>query len=822
MSSLGSALGGRWWAKALGLLLVPVVIAAILLAATWNTDSRIHRVEAAIVNLDKAVTLNGQTVPLGRQLSAQLIDADSSQNFTWVLADATHASDGLKSGRYAAVVTIPENFSAAATSYAGTASSAEQATIDVATSPVAGIADTALGQSVAQAAAIALNQTLTQGYLDKVYVGFNDTGKQFQTVADAATKLSDGTKALSDGLAQAAPGSKQLADGLVQITLNGDKLRSGGGSLVSGIGQYTSGATQSADGAAQLSAGMGQLSAGSGQLRGAAGKLDDGIVLYEKLALTPYTQGVTALLTQSSGTYDLLIGLRQADSGVLAGGDIASYTTNANAVSGAVTSSAAALNSAAPAAATLAGNLDARTAAAVEAARSAVATCPASVGLPGSDACTGYAAGVKAAADASKTKVAAEVNATSGGQTLKALTGDIATSSAALDGVGAKAKGLLDGTTSLVATANNIPSVADLQTGKAYAAGLAAGGTGVVGGLNQVRGGIVIAQAKAQGTDPTQTLEYGITAYTGGVDQSAAGAQKLSTGLGQLAEGGPPLLSGAQQYVSGVGQVLDGIDQAAPGATKLADGVQQSADGSAQLADGTKQLADGLAKGATQVPSYTTEDRTQLSKVVASPISVSSLDELVQPGAALAALLMILALWAGAFATYTVLPAVRRRLALSSSPTAALVVEALRPGLLIVVVQALLVSAVGQAFVRLPAYRWLSLTVLLVLAGVAFVAVNHALAAWAKGAGRIFGIAAAVVTAATALTSAVPGWLDVVRPLSPLSPAYDAVRAVVSGGPGVTGPVFLLIAWTLIGAVFTVAAILRARTVSPAALAAVS
>jgi putative membrane protein len=361
-----------------------------------------------------------------------------------------------------------------------------------------------------------------------------------------------------------------------------------------------------------------------------------------------------------------------------------------------------------------------------------------------------------------------------------------------------------------------------LQQGKAGAAGLAAGGAGVVAGLDQVRGGIVIAQAQAQGTDPTKTIEYGIAAYTTGVDQSVAGAQKLSAGLAQLADGGAPLLSGAQQYVSGVGQVLDGIDQAAPGATQLADGLQKSADGSAQLADGTKQLADGLAKGASQVPSYSTEDRTQLSKVVASPISVSNLDELVQPVAALAALLMILALWAGAFATYTVLPAVRRRLALSSSPTVALVVEALRPGLLIVLAQALLVSAVGQAFVRLPAYRWLSLTVLLVLAGVAFVAVNHALAAWAKGAGRVFGIAAAVVTAATALTSSVPGWLDVVRPLSPLSPAYDAVRAVVSGGPGITGPVFLLIAWTLIGAVFTVAAILRARTVSPAALVAVS
>lgn len=815
MSDLDTTLGRRWWLKALGLLLVPVIIAAGLLAATWNTDSRIHQVEAAIVNLDKAVTLNGQTVPLGRQLSAELIGADTNQNFTWVLADATHASDGLKSGRYAAVVTIPENFSAAATSYAGTAGDAQQATIEVTTSPVAGIADTALGQSVAQAAAIALNQTLTEGYLDRVYLGFNETGAQFQTVADAATKLADGNKALSDGLGEAAPGSKQLADGLVQITLNGDALRTGGSQLVSGVGQYASGASQSAQGAAQLASGLSQLSANSSQLTAGVTQLDAGLGTYQA-GLTQYTTGVTSLLTSLPQQVDLLMGLRQIDDALLAGGDAATYTANASALSQAVTSTAAAISGSASEAATISGGLDAATSAKIDTATAAL-TCPASVGASGSDACKGYAAGVAAAAAASKKAASAAIAApgASGKNLSQALAG-VSGGAAAMDAVAPKVQALIGGTTTLVTTVDNIPAASVLQQEKDGATQLAAAGAPLVSGLGQLRAGV------SESLGGEKSLEYGVTAYTAGVGQAATGAQQLSAGLGQLADGGGALLSGAQQYVSGVGQLLDGIDQAAPGATQLADGLSKSADGSAQLADGSKQLADGLAKGASQLPSYSTQDRTQLSKVVASPISVTSLDDLVQPGAALAALLMILALWAGAFATYTVLPAVRKRLALSSSPTGALVAEALRPGLVIVLVQALLVSAVGQVFVRLPAQRWLSLTVLLLLVSVAFAAVNHALAAWGKGAGRVVGVAAAVVTAATALTSAVPGWLDTIRPLSPLSPAYDAVRAVVSGGPGVTGPVFLLIGWTLLGALFTVAAILRARTVSPAALASVS
>jgi putative membrane protein len=783
MSGLSTTLGGRWWAKALGLLLIPVLIATGLLAATWKSDTRLSKVQAAIVNLDKAVTLGGKTVPMGRQLSAQLIAAEEGQNFTWVLADASHASDGLKSGRYAAVVTIPENFSAAATSYAGTASDAQQATIDVATSPVAGIADSAIGQSVAQAAAIALNQTLTEGYLDQVYLGFNTTGTQFQTVADAAKKLADGGTALSDGL--------------YQITSNGGLVKTGGTSLVSGISQYTSGASQSATGASQLASGLSQLSANSAQLRSGVTKLDAGIGTY-RAGLVQYTDGATGILTGVPGQADLLTAIRQLTDAALAGQNMTQYGTSVNTTAGTAVATTAAITTNATDAAGLSGNLDSRATTAIDTATGALA-CPSSVGSAGSPECLAYAQGVAAAAAASKTAVTGQINATSNGKTLDQLIAAISGSAAAQSVNNAKIQTIVSTTTSLVGAANNAPSTTLLAEEKAGATALIPGGAGLVAGLDQMRAGVSVGQL---------SLEYGINAYTGGVDQSAAGAQQLASGLGKLSSGGSTLLSGAQQYVSGVGQLVDGVGQSSTGA--------------AQLADGTKQLADGLAKGATQVPSYTTADRTQLSKVVASPISVSSLDGLVQPGAALAALLMILALWIGALATYTVLPAVRRRLAMSSSATAALVVEALRPGLVIVLVQALLVSAVGQAFVRLPAYRWLELTLLLLVAGVAFVAVNHALTAWAKGAGRVVGVAFAVITLATALTSAVPGWLDAIRPLSPLSPAYDAVRAVVSGGPGITAGVFTLIAWTLLGAVFSVAAILRARTVSPAALAMVS
>jgi len=151
-------------------------------------------------------------------LSADLVDSSKEQNFTWVLADEAHAWPGLASGRYAAVVVIPKNFSKAATSYGNKdPQTAEQATIEVHTSPVAGVADAWLGNVLASAASRSLNATLTEAYLDRIYIGFNDTGKQFQTVADAAGKLADGTDELSAGLRSASDGAGRLSDGMGKL-----------------------------------------------------------------------------------------------------------------------------------------------------------------------------------------------------------------------------------------------------------------------------------------------------------------------------------------------------------------------------------------------------------------------------------------------------------------------------------------------------------------------------------------------------------------------------------------------------------------------------
>ena len=62
------------WLTLVGVILLPVLIGGILVAALSNPTERLENISAAIVNNDKPVTIDGQLVPLGRQLTAGLID----------------------------------------------------------------------------------------------------------------------------------------------------------------------------------------------------------------------------------------------------------------------------------------------------------------------------------------------------------------------------------------------------------------------------------------------------------------------------------------------------------------------------------------------------------------------------------------------------------------------------------------------------------------------------------------------------------------------------------------------------------------------------
>lgn len=282
------------WLTLIGVLLLPVVIGGILVAALYNPTERLESLNAAIVNEDEAVTIGDQLVPLGRQLTAGLVEGSDEQpsNLTWTISNADDAAEGLADGTYAAVVTIPENFSAAATS-TQPGETPERATIEVQTPPDSLIVDDAITAQVTSAAASIMGEQLSSVYLENVFLGFTTLGDQ---LGEAAS----GAHSLADGAGQAADGATQLADGMPQLASGASGLASGAGQLQGGLGTIAGGITEAANGARDLGNG---LNAGAAALE-QTGIVPDAITTYAADAKTDSaaTAGSLGSVAQSLGS----------------------------------------------------------------------------------------------------------------------------------------------------------------------------------------------------------------------------------------------------------------------------------------------------------------------------------------------------------------------------------------------------------------------------------------------------------------------------------------------------------------------------------------
>lgn len=260
------------WRTLVGLLLVPVVAAGVLLWGLWNPTERLDTMTAAVVNLDEPVTMDGQMVPLGRVLAAELIGeepapgSDRAMNFTWLLTDEDDAAAGLDDGRYATVITIPKNFSSAATSMSRGADEAERATIEVQTSDRGRLLDPALSGIVSSTATSVLNAQLGAQYVGNVFVGMTELGRGIGEAADGATQLADGSKQLAEGTAGLAAGIGELSTGANTLAGGTGELATGAYGLASGARELANGQAGFADGVAGLASGTRQAADGSAQL----------------------------------------------------------------------------------------------------------------------------------------------------------------------------------------------------------------------------------------------------------------------------------------------------------------------------------------------------------------------------------------------------------------------------------------------------------------------------------------------------------------------------------------------------------------------------
>jgi len=336
----------------------------------------------------------------------------------------------------------------------------------------------------------------------------------------------------------------------------------------------------------------------------------------------------------------------------------------------------------------------------------------------------------------------------------------------------------------------------------------------------------------ASNADQLGRLSGAVSQLSGGADQLVSGLQQTQSGASGVASGTARLASGAQGLATGLSQTASGANQLVGGAGSLALGTQQTAAAAGQLAsagsqltdavtqytDGASKLTSGLQQAAKTIPSYTKAERTKLTTVVASPVSVIS-GAATSFGALAAPIFGVLALWLGALACFVVLRPVTV-LALGS-PRSSLGV-ALRglvvPGI-VGVVQGAAVAGALQPLLQLSVGPWFGLAGIGALAGIAFAAVNQALVALFGGTGRFVSMIVILLGLATGLVGTAPAFMTTITDFTPISPAQHLVSAVVDGTALPVGSIVALALWLLGALAVTTLAVARGRMMPAAKLA---
>ena len=239
---------------------IPIMYSGFFLGSIWDPYGQVKNLPVAFVNEDKGAQLNGQTVNIGQSVEQKL---KSNHDLGWEFVNKQQADDGVNSGHFYAVVTVPTDFSAKAASI--TQNKPQQAVIRYTTTPAKNYIGSLVSNQAAEKVKTSVAEQITQAYVKGVLENINKLGGGLETAAGGAstlhgglTQLQAGAQTYTGGVRQLAVNQRAMANGLVRL---GDGSRQ----LQAGLGQLSNGLPSESQ-VAQLTNGMKQLQAGLNQL----------------------------------------------------------------------------------------------------------------------------------------------------------------------------------------------------------------------------------------------------------------------------------------------------------------------------------------------------------------------------------------------------------------------------------------------------------------------------------------------------------------------------------------------------------------------------
>lgn len=659
----------------LAIIAIPTIYTTLFLGSMWDPYGKVDHLPVAIVNEDKPVTYNDETLEVGNEMVDSLKD-NESLDFHFV--SSKEAKDGLKNGTYYMVITIPEDFSANASTVLD--EHPRKMVLDYETNPGTNYIASKLSETALNKIRTSVADTVTKTYTETVF-------DQIVTVGEGMTEASDGAGQLADGAIQLADGNNTITTNLNVLANSSLTFKNGADTLHVGLKQYTDGVAQLNDGSKELKDGLSTLNSGASALASGVSQLSSGS---SSLAagLNQYTSGVSTAQAGADTLDKSSISLTAGVTALKTGVD--TLVSKNNALNQGVAAISNGLGN-------IISEIDQMSASTpettTEVSAQPVDTSSASANASAtSDALSTASSNNQALISAIENSSLSEEEKSS----LKALANNTQTSietassnvSATKDSISELPTSTSSSTTTTQSGSASSDALSTLKGQLTFMksqiddeqTGLASGIKNYTDGVKKIQTGL-----DGDGTLANPGLVNGIKAYTNGVSTLNTGlttlnnnSSSLTSGVGQLNSGltslnkqTPVLTSGVSQLSNGSAQLyagtgkltansaalISGSSQLSDGAGKISDGAAALADGSSTLGDGISQVKDGadtlassLADGADEVTSIHADEET--TDMFSSPVedNGSKLTNVKNNGHGMAPYMMSVALWVAGIA----------------------------------------------------------------------------------------------------------------------------------------------------------------------------
>lgn len=659
----------------LAIIAIPTIYTTLFLGSMWDPYGKVDHLPVAIVNEDKPVTYNDETLEVGNEMVDSLKD-NESLDFHFV--SSKEAKDGLKNGTYYMVITIPEDFSANASTVLD--EHPRKMVLDYETNPGTNYIASKLSETALNKIRTSVADTVTKTYTETVF-------DQIVTVGEGMTEASDGAGQLADGAIQLADGNNTITTNLNVLANSSLTFKNGADTLHVGLKQYTDGVAQLNDGSKELKDGLSTLNSGASALASGVSQLSSGS---SSLAagLNQYTSGVSTAQAGADTLDKSSISLTAGVTALKTGVD--TLVSKNNALNQGVAAISNGLGNIISEIDKMSASIPETT---TEVSAQPIDTSSASANVSAvSDALGTASSNNQALISAIENSSLSEEEKSS----LKALANNTQTSietassnvSATKDSISELPTSTSSSTTTTQSGSASSDALSTLKGKLTFMknqiddeqTGLASGIKNYTDGVKKIQTGL-----DGDGTLANPGLVNGIKAYTNGVSTLNTGlttlnnnSSSLTSGVGQLNSGltslnkqTPVLTSGVSQLSNGSAQLyagtgkltansaalISGSSQLSDGAGKISDGAAALADGSSTLGDGISQVKDGadtlassLADGADEVTSIHADEET--TDMFSSPVedNGSKLTNVKNNGHGMAPYMMSVALWVAGIA----------------------------------------------------------------------------------------------------------------------------------------------------------------------------